>query len=133
MRIVHDSSIRIAKGWQTILRVENSDGSIEGVVIRHGAKTSKVISSEMEAIENALSRETILDRREIVTPELSQEFEEALIEWLSLTGKAEYRHIRWINDVMLGFATKEEVKTYDLENENDIVTGAPRKKRIMLG
>lgn len=133
MRIVHDSTIRIAKGWQTILRIENSDGTIEGLVIRHDARTGKAISSDMAAIETALERETILERREIVTPELSREFEESLIEWLSLNKAVEYRHVRWVNDVMIGFSTKEEVRSYDAENDADTVTGAPRKRRIMLG
>ena len=64
MNIIHDSTIKTAKGWQTIIRVEGDDHEI-GLVIRHDAPTSKVLAHDMEVIESAIARETIIDRREL--------------------------------------------------------------------
>lgn len=131
MNIVHDSTIRIAKGWQTILRVQQDDREI-GLVIRHDAPTSKVIAHDMEVIEAAIARETIIDRRELIDAETSVKIEEPLIEWISNEIGEQHRHVRWRDEQMYAFNERQEADAF----ENDTRQGErPRvkKKRIMLG
>lgn len=132
MNIVHDSTIKIAKGWQTILRVDYDDREI-GLVIRHDAPTAKVIAHDMEVIETAISRETIIDRRELMDSETSMKIEEALIEWISNEIGEQYRHVRWRDEYMHGFDTKAQADAFEADSQCGQAPRAPKKKRIMLG
>jgi len=132
MKIVHDSTIKMARGWQSVIRVENEDDTTEGLVIRHDARTARVMSSTMEKIEAALDRETIIDRCEFITQKISDTIEESLMDWLAKHKNVEYRFIRWKENTMVGFQSRDEAISFDRENE------APRehierKRRIMLG
>lgn len=133
MRIVHDSTVKISRGWQTIITILNDDGSNEALVISHSAKTSKIKVSDIDLIEAAMDREKIIDRREVISKEISSEIEDSLINWLSVNKGIELRFLRWTNNVMLGFSNASEAEAHDAENENNAEESSVRKKRIMLG
>ncbi|WP_298843211.1 hypothetical protein [uncultured Salinicola sp.] len=132
MNIIHDSTIKTAKGWQTIIRVEGDDHEI-GLVIRHDAPTSKVLAHDMEVIESAIARETIIDRREVMDTETASKIEESLIEWISNELGEQHRHIRWRDEQMFGFDTRTQAEEFAQASLQGEVPRAPRKKRIMLG
>jgi hypothetical protein len=132
MNIHHDSTIRIAKGWQTVLRVD-IDGEETGVVIRHDAPTSRVISHPMDVIHDAIERETIIDRREIIDEETARKIEDSLLEWISNTHGTQYRYLRWHEETMLGFASKADAEAFDATRREKAEQAPVKKKRIMLG
>ena len=133
MRIVHDSTVRLHRGWQTIIRVENEQEVETALVIRHDATVSRIISSSMENVEAAVARETILDRREFINGEIANIIEEGLINWISRNKSTDYKRLRWSNNVMIGFTSEEEAQKYDEENSRTPDENYKRKKRIMLG
>lgn len=132
MIIVHDSTVKMTRGWQSVIRVENDNDSIEGLVIRHDARTAKVMNSSMEEIEAALDRENIIDRCEFITQKISSTIEESLIDWLAKNKNIEYRFIRWKENTMVGFQTRDDASNFDRENEAP-KEHVERKRRIMLG
>lgn len=133
MRIVHDSTIRISKGWQTILRVQRPDEEEIGIVIRHDAPTSRVMAASMDAITAAVERETIIDRKELMCDETSHAIEEVLVEWISNQYGEQYRYARWRNELMHGFMDLEAATSFDTQTKQGQAPRAPSKKRIMLG
>lgn len=134
MRIVHERTMKLARGWQTLLRVENSDGSIEGLVVRHDARTGKAISNSMEVIEAALGRETVIDSKETIDKATADTIENTLLEWLSSAKSCQFRYLQWAGDVMIGFTTKSDRDEYvETRPEGYEAPHVPRKKRIMLG
>ena len=132
MRISHDSTIRIPKGWQTILRLEE-EGQTLCLLIKHDAITNKVIANDYDVIETALARETILDRREMINQDIADKIEESLVNWLAKERQTVYRYLRWTNEQMLGFSTERDALDYDEKHASSLIAQAPRKKTITLG
>ena len=132
MNIVHDSTIKTAKGWQTIVRVEHDNREI-GLVIRHDAPTSRVLAHDMEVIEAAIARETIIDRRELMSTDTSAKIEESLIEWISNEIGEQHRHIRWRDEKMYGFDNEPQARAFEEDSLAGAAARPPKKKRIMLG
>ena len=133
MKVTHNFTSQTRQGWITVVSV-TKDEEKYALVISHDNKVRPVVKSTLDEITAAMSKQTILDQREIIDQTAAQKIEEPLVNWLSANEGTMFHIIRWRDEQMHGFESQVAADEFEKSKPPSAPREArARKKTFMIG
>ena len=125
MKITHLYTSKTRQGWISVLKIE-TDAENFGLVIAPDNPVRPVVKDSVDAIQQAMSKQTITEQSPFMRADISNRIAEPLCNWLGQSHDVHYLDIRWDGEIMRGFASVSAAREHDTLARK---TASPEPKR----